>query len=90
MVFRNERIKWVLILHTILKLTIQTNFLLPVLFTIFINDLPEAIKVNCKVFADDTKIYDNAKNHSQIQKDLYTMQKNGRKHGIYTFFLFLV
>ena len=53
----------------------QGSILGPVLFTIFINDLPEAIEVNCKVFADDTKIYDNSKNHSKIQKDLYKMQK---------------
>ena len=53
----------------------QGSILGPVLFTIFINDLPEAIEVNCKVFADDTKIYDSSKNHAKIQNDLYKMQK---------------
>ena len=53
----------------------QGSILGPVLFTIFINDLPEAISVNCKVFADDTKIYDDSRNHKNIQEDLYKMQK---------------
>ena len=45
------------------------------LFTIFINDLPENLNVHCKVFADDTKIYEDVKKSNQIQKDLYSMQK---------------
>ena len=53
----------------------QGSILGPVLFTIFINDLPEAIEVNCKVFADDTKIYDSSQNHTKIQQDLYKMQR---------------
>ena len=53
----------------------QGSILGPVLFTIFINDLPEAIKVQCKVFADDTKIYEDAKKGKSIQEDLYSMQK---------------
>ena len=53
----------------------QGSILGPVLFTIFINDLPDAIKVNCKVFADDTKIYDSTKHKRQIQDDLFMMQK---------------
>ena len=53
----------------------QGSILGPVLFTIFINDLPEAISVNCKVFADDIKIYDDSRNHKNIQEDLYKMQK---------------
>ena len=39
----------------------QGSILGPVLFTKFINDLPEAISVNCKVFADDTKIHGTLK-----------------------------
>ena len=33
----------------------QGSILGPVLFKIFINDLPEALNVNCKVFADDKR-----------------------------------
>ena len=53
----------------------QGSILGPVLFTIFINDLPDALKVNCKVFADDTKIYDDTTENKRIQEDLYSMQK---------------
>ena len=52
----------------------QGSILGPVLFTIFINDLPESVDSIVKVFADDTKLYNNSKNHRTIQKDLDTIQ----------------
>ena len=42
----------------------------PILFTIFINDLPDGIKSTCKIFADDTKIYNSTDNSSDIQEDI--------------------
>ena len=52
----------------------QGSILGPVLFTIFINDLPESVDSIVKVFADDTKLYNKSKNHRTIQKDLDTIQ----------------
>ena len=52
-------------------------------FTIFINDLPEALNVHCKVFADDTKIYDDVRNSKEIQRDLYRMQEWTEKWNLY-------
>ena len=47
----------------------------PILFTIFINDLPECVQSCCKVFADDTKIYDSACNCTKIEEDIYKVQE---------------
>ena len=35
----------------------QGSVIGPVLFIIFINDLPEVVKCSCKIFADDKKVY---------------------------------
>ena len=37
----------------------QGSMLGPVLFTIFINDLPDWVQSTCKIFADDTKVYND-------------------------------
>ena len=48
----------------------QGSILGPILFTIFINDLPEIVQSTCKVFADDTKVYNTSQNKDIIQNDL--------------------
>ena len=48
----------------------QGSVLGPILFTIFINDLPVDINSHVKIFADDTKIYNAANLSGVIQADL--------------------
>ena len=45
----------------------------PILFLIYINDLPGYVKSSCKIFVDDTKIYAKVGNMTdvkRIQKDI--------------------
>ena len=47
------------------------------MFTIFINDLPEYIKNQCKLYADDCKLIGVIENEGglvQIQKDIDKLQ----------------
>jgi hypothetical protein len=53
----------------------QGSILGPILFTVFINDLPENILSPCRVFADDTKIYNSTENSTLLQEDLYRLQE---------------
>ena len=61
----------------------QGSILGPILFTIFINDLPDAIESICKIFADDTKIYNTTKNYLKIQHDLNSLQAWSEKWQLY-------
>jgi len=61
----------------------QGSILGPILFTIFINDLPEGLKSICKIFADDTKIYDNSDNSKNIQTDILHLQSWSEKWKLY-------
>ena len=45
----------------------------PLLFIVFINDLPDIVGCKCKVFADDTKIYESTDKHELIQQDLLNL-----------------
>ena len=50
----------------------------PILFVIFLNDLPDMIRSTVKIFADDTKIFHSMlsrDDHHQIQADLDLLVK---------------
>ena len=46
----------------------------PLLFVLFINDLPDNIKSNIKLFADDLKLIGNANCHEDILEDLKELE----------------
>jgi hypothetical protein len=51
----------------------QGSVLRPILFTIYINDLPDVVKNVAKLFADDTKLYttvNNTNDEIKLQGDI--------------------
>ena len=49
---------------------LQGSVLGPVLFILYINDLPDKLNKTCSMYADDTKLFGPAEEHEQIQTDL--------------------
>ena len=48
----------------------QSSVLGPILFIIFINDLPDSVACSCKIFVDDTKLYGKTEDGDILQNDL--------------------
>ena len=61
----------------------QGSILGPVLFTIFINDLPDVVNSQCKIFADDTKVYNTSDKKDLLQADLHSLQTWTEKWNLY-------
>ena len=60
----------------------QGSVLGPVLFIIYINDLPDQIQKFCKMFADDTKLFsaiENPADKVELQQDLFKACEWGRE-----------
>ena len=61
----------------------QGSILGPILFTLFINDLPENISSRCKIFADDTKLYGAANSSDILQNDIKSLQRWSARWQLY-------
>jgi len=61
----------------------QGSILGPILFTIFINDISDNIQSCCRIFADDTKIFNATSRSSVVQEDLNRLQEWTEKWNLH-------
>ena len=62
----------------------QGSVLGPILFILYVNDLPDKVKSYCKIFADDTKLYkeiNNLKDYEDLQDEIYMNCVDGLPNG---------
>ena len=57
----------------------QGSVLGPLLFILFINDLPECVKSTVKIFADDLKLIANLSDKTEVDNDLKNLEEWERK-----------
>jgi len=63
----------------------QGSVLGPILFIIYINDLPQSIDSDSKIFADDTKVYrniDSSDDRTKLQNDINSLEAWSQKWQI--------
>ena len=57
----------------------QGSVLGPLLFILYVNDIPEIVKAKVKMYADDTKVYEDQTQCSSLQLDLKRLEEWSRK-----------
>ena len=53
----------------------QGSVMGPLLFVLYVNDIPDVVSGKVKMYADATKLYDNHKNSKSLQRDLETLEQ---------------
>ena len=69
----------------------QGSVIGPLLFVIYINDMPNEMKNNiCKLFADDCKLYGARLLDGKMQSDLERLEEWSDKWQLFLFFLWIL